>query len=949
MIRMFSILIAGLLSSSLLAQTPIWQVSFNGSSPPFFGYMDSSVASEQRPYSIRFSGDGDLLLASLTRENGLGSALRLSRSAGSTWASVLPSSGEFGAPKVFPDEDGGAFAVSDERNWLIKLDGNGSLVWHRSIAAWLVVELPLGRIAVAGCQMVSVLDRLSGIVEWQWSTGIAGDRCEVTDLRLTHSGELLISLVNDRFEPNLGSRIIMLDQAGQLLWEHLLTDQEATTIGTDAMRVYLATTDRITALDATAGTLLWQSSMMPGKAMLIPGNPVVPVAIADAEAVGLSAVNGGVQWNQPIAASDVAAEVGGALLVSTETGLLKMNAQSGAVEWSVTLPDVDSLGNPVAAYLALGGLRQGQLLAVARVDAADSQPPPLVQTVDFLNGQLGVALTVPDTTQANSGTALLANGYVYSMSSVQHPIASGYRLSKADASDGRIVWSHDELPIAPDLMNSGDSKFKLAAAGDLLVAGIADSGLAESNAAVAAWNASTGAPLWRTALPLPGEEWFFTDMLAPIVDADSNVWISLSTRLVCSGIPPSCGKHVQYKLDGSDGSILWQSTTFVKSFTELFMRPRKFIVLDGDLVVERSSEIWRQDGLDGSLEWSSLNLSGALLHLGESNDGNVVVVRGTNWAKLDAATGSEIWFAAAPPASCSPGICYPQGIRKLANGNLIQYGLKQTSGEISAPFVALLEPDLGDYDIWFPEFNSSFYFGIVDAREDADGEIWMQVHEKQVDADRTLRYMTRFDTAGGAFNGFQSLGSYSDSNRFLVSLGLEWLAAPEAGRLPVKFGQAEPDFAPTVHGVMALDASVKSQGNLAVQASQQVGPVMPGESKAFQVNVLYSGNSPVEDVQVVISFPWRHAFIDLGCTSSGSAVCVLEQTSGDLVAKVNLQPGETVSIEGKSLVMGLAAGWIGPSGMDATVQGPFGFLEVDTHDNVVHMPVALSLFHNGFD
>lgn len=930
---------------------PIWQRSFDSVSPPTFPpsfYWDHG--DPPPPYSLRFAANGDLLLLSLTHNRSWSDVLRLPVSGANAWTSTVPAFGGFNTPKGLPAADGGAFVAGDEENWLIKIGANGSQEWIRSIPADEMALLPNAKVATGSCHVLSGLDAESGRVEWQLGLENARESCRANNLLAVDDDKLVLSVSYGSIYDSLRSRIIKVNAQGVKLWEHSIDGEEAKAIGADGQRIYLATESRLIALDVQAGIQLWRSAPISGKAVWVPGIPGILVVFSDSGVTGFSAATGAQLWAQPLVVKDAFAPVGQALMINTDSGLIKLDASTGDVIWTTALPSVDALGNPVGAWLGFGGLHEGQFLAVARVKSATSEPPPLIQRIDFLSGQLSTVVDVPSKTQPNVGNAILDGGFIYSLNRVQDGVATHYRLSKANAGDGTIVWSREELPIAAELAGpDSDSNFSLAVRGRMLVASMEDSDYQLSNFAVAAWGAQSGLPLWRTSLPPPGERWFWVQELEPQIDDDGDVWISLGTRVVCEW-PDLCGRSAQYKLDGGDGSILWQRTsTVVTQMEPPYMGPIGQALFDNDLVTSDEGEIQRLDGSDGSVLWTAAvpEAGGTFLR---AKDNNLLAVGIWEWAKLDPNSGDVIWSGPMPEDRCWPFRCYLRDMVFLPNGDLLQYGYWDDyidGVHQSGPMVALLFPDAGSWQTWKPELNALIHHRIEDAGVDANGQIWMEVREMLPNASRGIVFLVRFDPITGEFSGHQALRTITFnwvSNGFFV---WDWLAAPGQAKNPVVYRQR--DVGDVNHyGTALIDTQVASEGNLSISTAMDEGAFMPGEPIPFEVTAEYVGTAQLDQIELHVDFPWRNAFTDITCTVGVGQLCTLEEDDGELRGRFSMNPGETVRIRGKSYMPNVGAEWR-RAGITATVFGPVSLLEQNANDNVVFAPLSQSLFHNGFD
>jgi hypothetical protein len=159
-------------------------------------------------------------------------------------------------------------------------------------------------------------------------------------------------------------------------------------LGFDSVHAYLAGESTVLALDIANGAEVWQSAVAHEDALLVPGDPAVPVAIDGNMVHALEAGSGKLLWSRPLGNVDVIAAIG----KRADGQLPEWPAQAGcadrAVQWTTNLPSSDAQGHPVLEWLALGGLDDGQFTALARVAGTVSQPAPLLQRIDFASGAL---------------------------------------------------------------------------------------------------------------------------------------------------------------------------------------------------------------------------------------------------------------------------------------------------------------------------------------------------------------------------------------------------------------------------------------------------------------------------------------------------------------------------------------------------------------------------------
>lgn len=951
-IRRWLVLLLGLSAVPAGAVTPVWHQEWTNLAPPTLAVGALYEASDPIPSTIGFSANGDLLLAGLTYFGDQSDVVRLSADGALRWAAKIPTDPYEDTPKMWPADDGGAFVSSYPFAWTVKLDADGAIAWTRRVPSQWFAALPGARIATATCKHLTALESQSGQVVWQRALPIPGpsSTCEMTGLSGTANEGLVFSITAYSIGSTRVSHTFKADSSGNLLWQFTHADETAHVIGVDSARIYVATAAALIALDAATGSALWQSAPLSGEALLVAGSSAIPVIVTADAVLGLAPGNGAVQWSQTLAVKDVASAVGGAVLVNTANGLVKLAADSGTIQWTTTLPSTDLFGHPIEKLLALGGLYQGQFMAVARVAALTSQPPPFVQRIDFLSGQLSTHVPMPSIPQGNGGNSILADGHIVSMSIEQGALAAQYRLSKVDADDGSEVWSRFDPPFEPALLNSRfGAGAALAAGGGIIAAAISEGFYPETNSAVSVWEMADGAPRWRKELTPAVEEWHNTIMSTPVITDDSGVLVSMSTYVACE-LPDICARAALYKFDGNDGSIRWQhSESLVVQLEPPHLWEPVFLPLEDDVALASgySDSLLRLNGADGGVLWTADTRDlGSVDSLHLAIDGNLIAVGSSRWAKFDAGSGAMLWSALSPRATCFPAYCASPRTIRLPDGNLLQVGSKSHSGSQSTALAALLHTDgNGTYEIWFPEEDSLLRPQIRAAEVDPNGQIWMMIRERLTGTSLSLWSLTRFDLVTGEFEGRQAMMVYSDNVNTPYFFLSRWLGAPQNDRLPVFTGVSRLP-APVSDGIALLDTSVSSAGNLSLDASIPPGPLMPGESVPFQVNVHFSGTAALDKARVDIVLPWGSGPSGVSCSAASDTLCRIETQDGDLHAEFSIGPGESIVISGSVSVLDSAAS---VPRLDAMVHGPTGLLEQDTLDNFVSIPVVQSLFRDGFE
>lgn len=936
--------------SIAFAQTPVWRQDWTVSTPPTMATGLFATEQASGPFTVRFADNGDLLMSTLSYAGGDSHVFRYGADGHYLWAVNLAADEGYEVPLPYPASDGGGFVVTERNDSLVGIDAEGKFKWTRRVPAKLMATLPGNAIAVATCKRVTVLDGISGNMRWQARLPESPPNCSMTELLADGNANLFATLRNDSYCDANGSRLLKFDTNGQQLWRFDVAGESARLVGVDAGHAYLATPTRQMAIDTASGKLIWQSTFELVHSLFVPGNPVLLVAIAADAVSGIDAVSGALLWTQAVVVSDIAEVVGNAVLVNTSSGLVKLDAVTGFVQWTMPLPENDAYGHIVDSWIALGGLKDGAFLAIGRATAPGAQPPPVVQRINFLDGQLLAELSLPAILQGRFPAKHLFAGKVIALGVEPDAYATRYRLSSTDASNGSELWTRLELPFDSGLVNSSYRPgFQITAANDTIVATVDEGGYPKSDVAVSAWQLADGERLWQTPLRPAFENWFNSGISAPKINAGSDVLLSLVTRIEC--LPPEyCARTVVYKLDGNDGLIDWQyAQDYVWQGPEPpYLTAPVFTEFADDVIaVGRWGSLVRLDGTSGLVEWTADTFDfGLTPSLHATADGNVIAVGYSRWGKIDASTGLLIWSGVSPIQTCHPYHCSVLKTTLLANGDLLQVGSRSENSGARTPFVALLHADgTGSSEVWFLDSGSASSISILSVEIDALGEIWMGIREQRSGIPFVMYYLARFDLATQTLQARQSLGLRPYNALAVSEVSYLSFGAPVADRLlAANYTRQSP--LPVTDGVVLLDSAIKAHGNLSIETRLAEGPVMPGESASFNVRVDYSGDGAVDSAQVAISLPWGSTIAGLGCLSTSPGTCKLRTASGDIQATFAIAPNGRVDIRGELQVLD---GDDPEPTLSAVVQGSIGLMESDTTDNFSLARIVQSIFHDGFD
>jgi hypothetical protein len=207
--------------------------------------------------------------------------------------------------------------------------------------------------------------------------------------------------------------------------------------------------------------------------------------------------------------------------------------------------------------------------------------------------------------------------------------------------------------------------------------------------------------------------------------------------------------------------------------------------------------------------------------------------------------------------------------------------------------------------------------------------------------------LARFDATTGTVLGEQVLGDRFGDFFEPVRSGFlgSWLAGPENGRLSLaSIGIAAPQ--PNAAGNAMVDTTPLANGNLAF--TLHTNDASPGSLSAFDARVAYAGDAPVADVHVNLYLPWGSGARDVQCTGDDAGSCTIETRGGNVIATVDMAPGQSVHVTGTTLVLPISQ--TSAALVTGVAFGPPGLVESDTLDNFASGgPPRDAIFADGFD
>ncbi len=926
----------GLIATASIAhaQSIVWRNDWTISAPPTLSGAEAVV---------RFGADGDLLMATMAGTDN--QIQRLDHAGLEHWTVNLADQGDY-VTALLPAADGGAYIGTEYFDEVVRIDSKGAIDWSSRVSARALALYGSDSTVAMGCNKITLLsDSGLGAPVWQYRVSGRTYPCPLQGVAAGDDGSVYATYLLDANNPASGVRLIRFSGVGRLIWQTTIADDEAIPLGVDGSTVYVSTALGLSTFAVADGSPIWQATA--ARAFLVPSDPALPVVITANSVEGLDPATGATVWTQPIDATDVAAVVGDAFLVDSTQGLVRLDPTTGNIDWTTMLPTVDTDGHPIPQYLALGGLAAGQFLAVASPYASGQPIAPFVQSVDLASGQLGDTIGVPATLQGLSSTRVAAGGRVFAIGLANGARNEEVRLRSLDADNGSVLWSAAEPFVSPELAAVYPGRIHVAASADVVATSVAPSilngsGINVSSASVSEHDFSTGALLWQTELRPADEAWYNTFVSDPVIDAEADAFAAVGTGILCD---PSnnCGAQSLYKLGVADGSILWRYDLFRSTGHGLVESSTpEFALIGEDALLAGPDSLVRLSGVDGTVEWTSDASAPQYIYVIRLvDDGNIVVVGSDQWAKLDATTGATLWSGNLPQLNCTTGACYPNfQTLALPGGDLLEVGAVDY-----APIVILLHGDgSGESEVWRPDSSPLLSSTLIDAASDPEGGIRVSHNECLQTSGLGVRFLSRFDPASGALIDEQALGPfYYDPLAELVSAS--WLAPPAGDQL-LATTYVEQAPLPTTQGTALLDTGINAHGNLSLTTSLEPGTGGPGDIAHFEVVAHYEGDVSLSGVHLIVRTPWVVTSPNVFCFGSGATNCTGDLYSGDIRVTFDIDTGGDLHLQGNVPVLDIDDPT--PT-IDAIVYGPTGLVEQDTIDNFTSIPVAQSLFHDGFD
>ncbi|MEP7042787.1 MAG: PQQ-binding-like beta-propeller repeat protein [Dokdonella sp.] len=943
------------------AQEPTWRNDWTITAPlPY-----APVILEGPQAGVVVGSDGDLLLGAATNHASDYRLARLDTTGQLRW---IVDVGGFQAATFFhlgqllAEADGGAFAALDTDpgiiNFVTKIDAGGAIAWTRPVPALWLADASPNRVAATDCRQISVLDCGSGDVVWQHQmTAASGQSCTAGGVSADDQANLYASFTQyAAFSAAVGFRAVKFDANGDVTWDTALTGTSGATLvgpAPGATLVYAYDNVMLYALRTGDGSVAWTAPIeLAATVLLTPDSTAEPIVVGSATVQRVAAYTGQPRWTQTVSSARAAAVVGDAIVVNSSDGVLKLDASSGDIVWTGSLPTTDPSGN-VVDYTAFGGLQLGEFLAVAYAYSPQSYSsaglPPFLQRVGFDSGQPAAAITVPSTAQGMLGASIQEDAeHVVGVAIDQSADSLGLRVRRLSAVDGSVLWEKTE-PVDPSFRSEPDLPGAVVAGDAVAAAYVQNSGSpGQTNnfslVWVALYDRTTGDRRWAVALPDFYQE--RTTISTPAADEDGNIVVAVGTFLTgCAPGQLLCPHQLIYKLSAVDGSVLWRTDNEPFGVTQVL--PQSFAVQGTDVMVSgpftgdlAGSSLVRRSGADGSALWTSdaVGPNGALIY--PVDDGNVVIV-GSGWAKLDAATGTTLWAFPPPDLHCTAD-CSVGNAVVLPGGDILSGG-----GDGQQAWLVRLRGDgSGIADTWNLGAGNADVRSFVSKIEiNPQGRIWLRLRSGFVETSNRIAFLGQFDIETGTLLSEQAFDTF-ESDPLSKALLADLLGPPNDNRLMIATQALRAPF-PVTTGNAAIDTTIRANGDLSMRMTLDQTHVMPGDRVSFHLIVDYAGDAAVTGASLFARMPWPSGLEGLSCSTQAASNCVVDGTSGNVRASFDMLPGGEVDITGQLQV---------PDTDPASQPTPYGFVRGPTElnetgalNNFATAPVMQSLFFDGFE
>jgi hypothetical protein len=905
------------LAATQAGASTLWRTDWLTNEPPS---LFQPTAPNPARRGIAFADNGDVLLGS---SGSLGYADEFITRFGSDgtlrWNGVVHSS--YLPATVVPAADGGAFATFEASlGYAARFDAEGHTVWARGVPAGSLVPIDGERVAATDCQSASVLDAATGVVRWHrlvaWNNGCEGgivvDASTIYTIAPRQSGALYF-----------GQRLAAFDFEGNVRWQSDADiAEDASLIGAGDLNLYLRTSDETIAVRRNDGSIAWRA---PASGWILAGASREPIVDSPDGIESLDAADGHVRWTAPIGAHvDPIALIGDAIVALTSGGLSRINPETGAIAWTVQLPEQSPDGNDLH-WIAMGGLASGAFSVVA----STYDMRPFVQRVDLASGALAGVVDVPSITQGISGSSVREGADVVGMHLDNSNVL---RMIDVNADTGGVRWT-SRTPFGSSPLSGLDS-YGAQTIGNSRVAvamplrHVNPTTPADGLVRAVAYDRASGDEAWDVVLYDNGE--LEPSVSTPLVDAAGNVIVPIGA------LGPPWGNHQAIiKLAGADGTIVWRIDNTLASSD---VSPPTLIPLGDDFLMHgpfdgSSATLRRFSGVDGSVQWESdVFADTGVGNVYRIDDSRVVAIAATtgiyNWAMFDAATGAVLWRSTA--ACGTNATCYLVGGVGMADGNVMlpaQLGADEALARFSGD-------GSGTVDVWPVAETRSDLVTWLDLAGESDGVLGFVLRRSESSASSGVWY-GQFDPSAGEDISLQGMSGFP-------------LGSVDAGSL-VTSATVVAASRPSGTQFSREDMTIAASGNLVAAVTLDRDEVTPGQMLNFHLTATYAGDAALTGARLRGLMAWSSGATDLACVGSGVSNCMLDATiDRNIDVTFDIAPGGSLDVTGRILVIDDFPGELRRV-TGARVIGPTGLDETETADNFAEVAVVQALFASGFD
>ena len=951
------------LARSASAQVPPWTNDWIVPGPP-------TLRVPGLPSRATFAPDGDIVVASQAASRNDLQLVRLAPTGTLRWAVNLEGNESYfygdGMNALLATTDGNTFAAfgGPDSAFLTRIDIDGVVKWSRHFPADWLIDSP-GALIAGGCGIVSQatfqqaatvtsMDRETGNVAWQVFIP-PGFSCPLKGVVGDAQGNVFLTIAQSS-----STAVEKIDSTGHTVW----TMDLSSAIGADATHLYLSGPWGVRAIRLDDAGEAWTSACPGGvSASVLPPDSAGPVVLCGANLLRFAAADGATSWSA-MPPNFYNISVSNGAIMTTSPGVTRIDATTGALLWSQTLPAVDAYGNAIGHFLT-GAIGEHTLLTI-EAGRSLGAPPLFLQPLDFDTGTLLQPLPLPAVGRGLSGSSIVDSAHQLVAAATTYGAEfPEIHLRRLNSIDGSLQWETSETavyayPGEPVPWDYWVQYVGVATNSDSVAAAAPENAWYGSYSQstgvtwVGLYDLDTGAKRWSVTLADPYQRYTWTS--DPVLMANGDVVVGVGAPIIWYYSYPTVHIYQRtiYRLAASDGHVIWRrdATFDAPDYPGGYVSPIDppvFTAIGDDVVgagpfetAPMTSTLVRLAGATGTTIWASPTLASSYPWLlTPVSGGSFVAVGNDAWARIDADTGSTNWTAPAESDCNQPVFCVRYGSVALSNGDVLSAGESNNT-----PMVIRRRGDgSGIKDVWYLEPPTpGLRTAAVDIAADAAGKVWLRLSRIFRDNTGSVQFLARFDPDTGALLAQQAVGnSYGDPLRRSRSASM--LAAPTNNRLPVdSFVVEQPEPATRANAI--LDTTVTATGDLSVEVHLATSIVMPGTVLPFHFVAKYTGDKPLAGSTLLGIVPWSAGLANVNCTTQGASNCLVKVESGNVEAAFDITPGGQIDVSGQVTVLP----WPDtPYPFHAAARGPIGLSESNTLNNFVSVAITQSLFRDGFD